>query len=240
MMTPGEIPSLILVGTVHGDPQGYDRARRLLRHLAPDLITVEVSQFSVRYRLRHQGRWLRLLQQALAELPSGAGRHLAIRRLAAQVALPFEVKAARDYSRLRGVPWRPVDLGAPARRHLPRYEPELLHPANLRTLLTTDDGSLEEQVAAAYRRARGAYRQPPRRLFTQGSPETLRREKFLARRLQRLASRTHRVVHLGGWEHLVGWPDSPSLWQGLAALQPLRLLLDEVEGWQPEPGSGIP
>lgn len=233
-MAPGEVPKLILVGTVHGDPQGYDRAWRLLRRLAPDLVTVEVSAFSVRYRLRQQQRWQRLLQQALAALPSGASRHLAIRRLAAQVALPFEVKAARDFSRRWGTPWRPVDLGSTARRHLPRYGPELLSPANLQVLLTTEDGSMEALVAGEYGRARRAYRQAPRRLFSQNHPEILRRERFLARRLRRLASRYRRLVHLGGWEHLVGWPDALGLWQELAALQPLRLLLDETEAWPPD------
>ena len=86
--------SLILIGTVHGDPQGQARAGKLLHHLRPDLVTVEISPFSLGYRLKHGGRWQRQLAAALAELPAGAERHLAIQRLAAQVALPFEVRAA--------------------------------------------------------------------------------------------------------------------------------------------------
>ena len=89
--------SLILIGTVHGDPRGQARAGKLLNHLEPDLVTVEISPFSLRYRRQHEARWQRQLANALAELPEGAALHLAIRRLAAQVALPFEVRAARDY-----------------------------------------------------------------------------------------------------------------------------------------------
>jgi len=44
-----------------------------------------------------------------------------------------------------------------------------------------------------------------------------------------LVSRHRRVVHLGGWEHLVAWEDSPGLWPDLADLQPRRLLLDEAD-----------
>ena len=124
--------NLILIGTVHGDPQGQARAGKLLHHLRPDLVTVEISPFSLGYRLKHGGRWQRQLAAALAELPAGAERHLAIQRLKAQVALPFEVRAARDYSRRLDVPWRPLDLGFLSRRHLPRYATELLTPANLR------------------------------------------------------------------------------------------------------------
>ena len=190
---------------------------------------MEISPFSLRYRRRQGGRWQRQLAAALAELPPGAALHLAIRRLAAQVAMPFEVRAARDYSRSLGVPWRPLDLGFLSRRHLPRYGPELLTPANLKALLATADGSLEDFVAGQFRRARQALAGAPRRPITPGAPETRRRERFLARRLRGLAARHRRVVHLGGWEHLVDWQDSRGLWPDLADLTPGRLLLDEAD-----------
>jgi hypothetical protein len=221
--------SLTLIGTVHGDPRGQARAGKLLSHLRPDLVTVEISPFSLRYRRQHGPRWQRQLATALAELPAGAALHLAIQRLTAQVALPFEVRAARDYGRSSGVPWRPLDLGFLSRRHLPRYGTELLSPANLQALLTTADGELKDYVAAEFLRARQALARAPRRPFSPGAPETLRRERFLSRRLRGLASQHRRVVHLGGWEHLVDWQDRPGLWGGLADLKPRRGLLDEAD-----------
>jgi hypothetical protein len=221
--------SLILVGTVHGDPHGRTRAGKLLHHLGPDLVTVEISPFSLGYRLKHGRGWQRQLAAALAALPAGAAQHLAIQRLAAQVALPFEVRAAGDHSRRLNVPWRPLDLGFLSRRHLPRYATELLTPANLQALLATADGDLEDFVAGEFRRARQAWAGVPRRRLFPRAPETVRRERFLARRLRHQAARYHRVVHLGGWEHLVAWEDSPSLWSALADLQPGRVLLDEAD-----------
>jgi hypothetical protein len=221
--------SLTLIGTVHGDPQGYERARALLDTLKPDLVTVEISPFSLRYRQRYGPAWQRQLTLALGELPGDAARHVAIQRLTAQVALPFEVKAAREYHRRFGVPWRPLDLDFLSRRHLPRYGPELLNPANLKALLTTPDASLGEYVVREFRRARLALARPPRRLFSPGVSETLRRERFIGRRLRQLVCRHHRVVHLGGWEHLVDWQDSPGLWRALADLSPGRALLDEAD-----------
>ena len=162
--------SLTLIGTVHGDPRGQARAGKLLNHLRPDLVTVEISPFSLRYRLQHGPRWQRQLALALAELPAGAALHLAIQRLAAQVALPFEVRAARDYSRSADVPWRPLDLGFLSRRHLPRYGPEFLSPANLQALLATADGALKDFVAGEFRRARQALARAPRRPIFPGAP----------------------------------------------------------------------
>lgn len=221
-------PSLILIGTVHGDPRGYERALKLLGRFKPDLVTVEVSRFSLRYRQRREGRWQRLLQQALGTLPPAAAGHLAIRRLMAQVALPFEVRAARDYSRQHGVPWWPLDLGGPSRRHLPRYAGELLSPENIGALLTTEDEPLEDYVAGEYRRARLACRRPLWRPLGI-SPEVRRREGLLARRLRRHLTRYGRLAHLGGWEHLAPWRDETCMWQELADLQPLRLFLDEAD-----------
>jgi hypothetical protein len=219
---------LILIGTVHGDPWGQARAGKLLDRLRPELVTVEISPYSLNYRLKHGGIWQRQLTATLAKLPAGAERHLAIRRLAAQVALPFEVRAAREYSRRVNVPWRPLDLGFLSRRHLPRYTTELLSPANLEALLATPDGDLETFVAGEFRRARQALTGGPRRIFP-GAPETRRREHFLARRLRALAARHRRVAHLGGWEHLVAWEDSPGLWADLADLNPRRMLLEEAD-----------
>jgi hypothetical protein len=221
--------SLILIGTVHGDPRGLARAGKLLNYLRPELVTVEISPFSLRYRERHGARWQRQLAEALAGLPAGAAMHLAIRRLTAQVVLPFEVRAARDYSRSCGVPWRPLDLGFLSRRHLPRYGSELLSPANLRALLITADGELKDFVDRQFRRARQALADAPPRPISSGASETLRRERCLARRLRGLALRHDRVVHLGGWEHLVAWQDSPGLWDDLADLKPQRMLLDEAD-----------
>jgi hypothetical protein len=222
--------TLILIGTVHSDPRGYARAMKLLACLRPGLVTVEVSPFSLRYRQQYEARWQRQLALALAHLPPGAARHLAIRRLAAQVALPFEVRVARDYRRSAATPWRALDLGFLSRRHLPRYGPELLSLANLQALLSTPDGSLEDFVAGQFCRARQAATQAPCRSFSPGAPETLRRERFLARRLRGLAYQDRRVVHLGGWEHLVDWQDSPGLWRDLADLKPRRVFLDEADG----------
>ena len=151
---------------------------------------MEISPFSLRYRRQHGGRWQRQLAAALAELPGWAARHLAIRRLAAQVALPFEVRGGPGLGPAAPkTPWRPLDLGAPSRRHLPRYGPGT--PELRRTvkalLAAGPDGSLEEFVAGQFRRARARLcRRAPRAGFLwPGAPEARRRERLLARRLAR-------------------------------------------------------
>lgn len=220
---------LILIGTVHGDPRGYERVGRLLRWLRPDTVTVEISRFSLRYRRVWEEKWQRLLREALKELPPEASGHPAIRRVAAQIALPFEYRAARDYCRGHQAKCLPLDLGGLSRRHLPAYSRELLSPANLLTLAEEPQDSLEEAVAREFRRARSSLTRDHWRLPLPGSPETRRRELFVSRRLQRLVARGCRVAHLGGWEHLVPWRDSDGLRAWLEEEKPYIILADEAD-----------
>ncbi len=221
--------NLILIGTVHGDPRGYDRVWRLLTRFRPEVVTVEISRFSLRYRQAWESRWRRRFQKALAALPAAAAVHPAIQRVAAQIALPFEYRAARDYSRQYGRTCLPLDLGSLSRRHLPRYDRELLAPANLRALAGEPREDLEDWVNREFHRAHLAFTRLPWRLALDDNAQTLRRERFWATRLQRLVRQSSRIVHLGGWEHLVPWRQGEGLRAWLAAANPAILLADEAD-----------
>ncbi len=154
---PGPSPTgqLALLATVHGDPAGYERAWRFFERLRPEVITVEISRFSVRYRERAAKGWRRRLAAALGELSPDAAKSLAVARVAAQAEVPFEYRAARDWGKSHAVPVKPLDTGAAARHHLPRYAGELLTAANLRCLCDHGaTGTLTEFVAREFRRAR--------------------------------------------------------------------------------------
>lgn len=222
---------LFLIGTVHGDPWGYERAVKLLEYLRPEVVTVEISAFAVRYRAAHQARWRRLFEAALAQLPHEARDHPALRRVGARIEMPFEWRAAHAYGRSCGAAWRPIDLSGPARRHLPRYAEELLRPENLKQLLASGGESLEEEVAAAYRRARLSETRPLWRLPSRNDGMTRIRERTMAARLRKLAGRGRRVAHLGGWEHVASWKDGGGLYCLLEDFRPMRLFLDESDLW---------
>ncbi len=222
-------PELILLGTVHGDPWGYWRAWKWLTHLCPHQVTVEISPFSVHYRERQEDRWQKLLARALQALPHAARNHLAIRRVSAQVAMPFEYRVARDWSLGNCVPITPIDLSAAARHHLPRYARELLTSANLRALLATPNGDLGDWVRQEYKRARHLREGRVKRFPIGRPPEAWHREQVMAGRLQRLAQSGRRVVHLGGWEHVIPWADGTGLVQRLEDLKPQCLLLDDAD-----------
>ncbi len=229
---PGPPPTsqLYLLATVHGDPAGYERAWRVFEEVRPEVITVEISRFSVRYRERAGRGWRRQLAEALRTLPPEAARSLAVARVAAQADLPFEYRAARDWGKSHNAAVTLLDSGDLARHHLPRYAEELLSAANLRCLSeNSGTGTLEEFVAAEFRRARlarkGWLRPQPRFADGEESP----RERLWAKRLARLVAKGKRVVHLGGWEHLVQWSGGGGLAKLLVDLKPDILFLDEAD-----------
>ena len=229
---PGPSPTaqLALLATVHGDPAGYERAGRFFERLRPEVITVEISRFSVRYRERAAKGWRRRLAAALGELSPAAAKSLAVARVAAQAEVPFEYRAARDWGKSHAVPVKPLDSGAAARHHLPRYAGELLTAANLRCLCDHGaTGTLTEFVAREFRRARLAREGKLRALPLVGEAADNSRERLWAKRLKQLVTMGKRVVHLGGWEHLVLWPGGGGLSRLLAELNPEIILLDEAD-----------
>ena len=230
---------LIFLAAVHGDPAGYERAWLFFDYVRPDFITVEISPFSVRYRQRAAPLWRRCWQKALRTLPPEASQKLAVARVAAQTALPFEYQAARDWGRAYRVTVKLVDAGKVARCHLPRFRQELLSPENLRLLWETgESGTLEKFVARQYRLARLAREGRLKRLPRAPDEEDRQRERLWARRLARLAAAGKKVVHLGGWEHLVPWEDGQGLTHLLGHLRPRLFLLDEAENLSAREKSG--
>ncbi len=220
---------VILVGTVHGDPQGYQRGLKVLNHWRPRVVTVEISQFSLRYRRRQGRRWRCLFEQALNQLPPTARQHAAIQRVAAQVEWPFEYRVAQDWHRRVGTPWVAVDGSGVSRQHLPRYETELLTAENLAALVESPHISLKEYVRMEFARARRLQEHPCLRLTGEQAEGSRRRERLQAHRLRRLAGKRRRLLHFGGWEHLPAWADGSGLVNLLADLEPLFLLLDEAD-----------
>jgi hypothetical protein len=168
--------------------------------------------------------------RSLKTLPPKAAANLAVARLAAQTALPFEYRAARDWGQAHGATVKLVDAGSLARRHLPRYATELLTADNLRCLDDLDDScTLEEFVAREFRRASLAREGRLKRPLRPADAEISHRRRLWARRLARLAAGNKRIVHLGGWEHLVPWADGGGLTELLQDLHPLVILLDEAD-----------
>ncbi|MFP5213843.1 MAG: hypothetical protein ACLGPL_10740 [Acidobacteriota bacterium] len=205
------LSQLILVGTVHDDPEGFQRARRLLLTHRPDLLFVELSPYGWFFRKRHQGEMCRLLSRNLKAAASRLTiplrevfRHSSVRAIRGQIALPYEYRAARrimDMTRVVLTDYSPF-----SRKWIETW-PELISTDNLVALLSQPD----DRPSASYRQAahlieRGTCAIAHEIRIVQGENRLLweRREEHMARKILALlrARRPIRPLFLGGWWHL--------------------------------------
>jgi len=224
---------LVLVGTVHHDPHGYDKLQRLLAVVQPDIITLELSPYGRGFRTKHSRK---LSQRILSRIPGVAGRyHLPapLEQLLATIMFPFEYRAVRDYAASRSVPFYCIDLSRVSRHKVRMLKAEALTNRNIQMLLTLPDKELPDSVTMCYKRAAAVWRehQGCQRLpYLAADPSAVERDEHMSRRLRNLCTQLPKktIVHIAGWEHCANSAGPTNLYGLLRDLCPQRILLDEA------------
>jgi len=227
-------PHLVLVGTVHRDPRGYTRLFRLLERERPAMVTVEISPFSRALRVQQSAMLLRTLRRNLRQIQKEDGRplttifsHSLIMGIFFLLKEPFEWRAARIYASQNGIPLHDIDLSAFAQDHLANL-PELIALKNLQTLLGLSSLPYPDLVRSQYSRAGFLLRHPPSiRIRPPGFQE---REVYMAGKIREFAHgiKEGKILHVGGWEHLIDFEEENSVFGLLKDLKPQRILLSTL------------
>ena len=243
--------NLILVGTVHLDPQGRKGLYKIIENLKPSILTVEISSFSVRYRLSNQEKWLLRFRDLKYKLPEERRGHPGLKLLKLQLHIPFEWEVAYRYSKANSVPCLAIDSGNLARNELPLWKTVLLSRKNLLKITDEPDFDLDNHFRECHSLAKIALKTPNNHL-----PKPLhhmawlsdrfweRREKTLACRIRRIhgngllnpgsysKTNTHHV-HICGWMHLMARAPRKTLADLLSRLTPVRILLTRMGNGEP-------
>jgi hypothetical protein len=229
------IPSLLMVGTVHRDPQGKARLLRLLQQERPAAISVEISPYAIIFRAQKAGAFRAILRENLKRIHEEENfswreifSNSAIRGIFFLLKEPYEWQAAEAHAQRTGIVLKDIDLSRYSEEKLSHLS-ELVSKANLRALLRLSSPDLTEQVEAHYNRARFLFSHPPS--LWPKCLEERERETFMAEEIRRLVrqARGQKVLHIGGWEHLLEFPGETSLYELLKDLRPMRVLLSEVD-----------
>jgi len=241
---------LILVGTVHLDPEGRGGLYKTIENLKPSILTVEISRFSVRYRLSNQERWLLRLRDLKYKLSEERRDHHGLNLLKLQLHIPFEWDVANRYSKANNVPCLAIDSGNLARNELPLWKSELLSRKNLLKITDEPDFDLDSHFRECHSQAKIALKAPnhlPKPLYRLSWLSDRfweKREKTLACRIRRIhgngllnpgsysRTRTHHV-HICGWMHLIAGSPWKTLADLLLELTPKRMLLTRKENGEP-------
>lgn len=225
------ISCLLMVGTVHRDPQGKAKLLRLLQREKPAAISVEISPYARLFRAQKATTFRAVLRENLKKIHEE--ENLPWSEILSQGAIqgifyllkePYEWRAAQAYARSTGIALKDIDLSPYSEEKL-SHLPELISKENLRTLLSFSSPGLTEQVEAHYHRARFLFSHPP--YFWPQSSQEKEREASLAEEIRLLVhkARGEKVLHIGGWEHLLEIPGGTTLLGLLKDLRPKRVLL---------------
>ena len=224
-----------MVGTVHRDPKGFGRLLRILEIEAPDFMTVEISPYAREFRANRACDLRALLRENLKKIQMKKGgsyrdllSHGEIQGIFLLLKVPFEWRASEVYAQRRQIGLRAIDLSAYAKEKLTHIS-ELIELENLQALLGTPKPPIDRQVEMQYKRARALWNHPP----TAGSAiaeETWEREAYMAGEIRRLMEedKKWKILHVGGYEHLVEAHHGKSLFAKLEDLKPRRILLEDI------------
>ena len=227
---------LLLIGTVHSDPDGASRLLELLRKERPVEVLVEVSPYGLSFRrrrgrhlLRILGRRLRHLTRGRSDSWKGCGQILSIFQ---QIQTPFEYRASIRYSRESGAAIACVDLSSLSREWIQGSWQGMLETRNLKALLGEPPEGLRETAAKGYSLASRLLSEKEKGWFSPyvswlEDPDSEAREAHLAERVAGTYERAAdgRIAYVGGWQHLLHPTHAGTLCDRLAHLHPRRILL---------------
>lgn len=216
---------LWLIGCIHNDPKGEVLLRKALTEVSPELITVEISKYSIKFRQNVGPKLRAKMEDILIELSKEYGifgaeilNHPHIFALWRNLFMPYEYSEALRYAEDRGAKVFPVDISKQAKINLAGLK-EAINEANIRALynIAPEHFFIElENVRLKIFEA----------LKSKKSPETIndRRDAYMASRIKRLilTNRPKVACHIGGWEHVL---PASTLFEKLYDLSPKVILL---------------
>jgi hypothetical protein len=229
---------LLLIGTVHRDPDGSVKLRKLLAEKRPVAVAVEISPYGLFYRRRNGRRLLRRLMRTVKRLAEDLQvswqRWGQINAIRTQIQLPFEYRIALSYCRDTGAKLSCVDSSLWSKRWIEHHWYHVLSRENLKALLAERPKDEEEEVNRDYKMAALLLRpqaQPFVPVFAKMWSADLhwqQRETALARLLEKFYATVEkgRLAYVGGWQHLLGPNAGGTLYERLEHLQPRRVLLN--------------
>ena len=229
------LPSLVMVGTVHRDPRGKARLLRLLQREQPSAVSVEISPYARIFRNQKAAAFRAALRENLRRIHQEEG--LAWRRILSHSAIqgiflllkePYEWRAAKAYGEETKCRIQDIDLSEYSEEKLTQL-PDLVSRENLRTLLSLSFPGLNEQVRNLYGRARFLFSHPPSVWLE--NREVRERESIMAEKIRGIVIQEvgGKIVHIGGWEHLLEFSEQSSLYSLLQEFHPRRVLLADGE-----------
>lgn len=223
----------ILIGTIHLDLGAeYAPLYRTLNKIKPEVIAVEISKFSVSYRLKNQRTWLSTFYKNTEQLTKKERAHSGLKLLKLQIMMPFEWRAAMCYGKREDIPVLAIDSGVVAKNDMPFWKNRLLSPENICNIIKSEPFDLEGHFKRHHKIAEETIARPnsisdtlhPLRWLNDES--WAKREGLLEKRVRCILKTKKKTVYIGGWMHIVVGSSYKTLAERLSDLNPQCILLN--------------
>lgn len=184
-----------MIGVIHRDERNPDILSTLLEKIQPDVITVEVSRYSLEFRRSTGDMYRERLGGICGCLDRPHGR--TISGLYSFIDMPSEFTVAEEYCRQHDTAVYPVDMDLFSLLKLRRVD-ELIDRGNVAANLCADEKARTSEKVLAdlyFRKGVTAFSY---------DEEMVIRDSFICHKIGILKKRyaNRRFVHIAGWQHL--------------------------------------
>ncbi|NIS63371.1 MAG: hypothetical protein GTO13_22590 [Proteobacteria bacterium] len=236
--------SLTLVGTIHRDPNGLPRLMEILERESPDIITLEMSEYSVAFREKMgpylKGKLFQILQSLHGKFtrkqrgklhrPNNPFQIGAIQAILQALELPFEFRAVKAYCERARISFRCIDVSKYSWDKLKRLGDEMITEDNMRKILAFAPMDPHEELGKQRALARRLISRDADQLFIEAflhgkmGDGMVPRDRYMSLRIKEILKDHGKTLHVGGWEHLLDDPGGKTLYGILKGLRPHRIL----------------
>ncbi len=191
---------LFMLGVIHRDRNGSKMLAEWLDHIAPDVITLEFSNYGLSFRKQYGGQYKKKISETLDKLKKNNCQYNAeaVENLYSFADVPYEYKMSLDYVKKNDGKLFLIDQDIFSHRKL-KSSTELFSMSNMEKLLcNSDSGCYEKEKAVA------------RLFFERGvkvhayTEEMRERDMYMRDKISMLMKSLNnkRFLHICGWRHL--------------------------------------
>ena len=190
----------IMLGVIHRDEDGPALLKDWLARIKPDVVTIELSHYGIRFRRELGEEYKRRVGEIVTHLNENGEKYNeeALASLFAYVNTPYEFDVVSAYAAEQGIPFSLIDMDFFSYVKLRAIE-DLFSEENIEKVLTQTEGpnGNQEKAAARLYFEKGIKIVPYDR-------EMYVRDRYMTARINDLMKNNpnRRLLHVCGWQHL--------------------------------------
>lgn len=190
----------IMLGVIHRDEDGPALLKDWLARIRPDVVTIELSHYGLRFRRELGEEYKRRVGEIVAQLNKNGKKYneKALPSLFAYVNIPYEFDVVSAYAAEQGIPFSLIDMDFFSYVKLRAIE-DLFSEENIEKVLTGTEGPNGNQEKAAAR----LYFEKDIKIVPYDR-EMYVRDRYMAAKINDLMKNNpnRRFLHVCGWQHL--------------------------------------